>query len=86
MNKGKIKSSEKNVTNEGNKVGDLFPSASLEEYAAKSRGLNRDLNGHNDIDHSGEEEEEEDDDDGETGEAQDVDKIKDEDECKGEDG
>ncbi|OAY56944.1 uncharacterized protein C9orf85 homolog [Manihot esculenta] len=86
MNKGKIKSSEKNVTNEGNKVGDLFPSASLEEYAAKSRGLNRDLNGHNDLDHSGEEEEEEDDDDGETGEAQDVDKIKDEDECKGEDG
>ncbi|CAN0900171.1 Uncharacterized protein C9orf85 homolog [Linum grandiflorum] len=40
MNKGKTnnKSSEKPATTDGNKVGDLFPSASLEGYAAKAAG------------------------------------------------
>lgn len=37
MDKGKSNDSEKTLTNK-NKVGELFPAASLDEYAAKSRG------------------------------------------------
>lgn len=37
MEKGKSNDSEKAPTNK-NKVGELFPAASLDEYAAKSRG------------------------------------------------
>ncbi|KAF2313689.1 hypothetical protein GH714_012744 [Hevea brasiliensis] len=85
MNKGTTKSTAKTVTNEANKVGDLFPSASLEEYAAKSGEHNRDLNGHNDLDRDGEEEEEEEEEEDDDDEAQGVDKTKNEDECKCED-
>ncbi|CAN1342384.1 Uncharacterized protein C9orf85 homolog [Linum perenne] len=63
MNKGnnKNKTSETPATTEGNKVGDLFPCASLEGYAAKAGGCHiltevRDLGEH---DNDGEEEEEE---------------------------
>ncbi|EEF31385.1 FACT complex subunit POB3 [Ricinus communis] len=89
MNKGTPKSSEKVASNEGNKVGDLFPSASLEEYAAKSRGHNHEDNRHknHEDDHGDEAEEEiEEDEDGDdddkydddNGEAEDGNKSEDE--------
>ncbi|KAH9676811.1 hypothetical protein KPL70_019288 [Citrus sinensis] len=46
MDKGKSENSAKNPANK-NKVGELFPSASLEEYAAKSRGDKDNNNGDN---------------------------------------
>ncbi|XP_050230438.1 uncharacterized protein LOC126679446 [Mercurialis annua] len=91
MNKGTSKSSEKAVTTEGNKVGDLFPSASLEEYAAKSRGHNSEHNDH--VGDEGEEEEEDGDGDGneyiidddgdENSDSEDGDKSEDENEHEG---
>jgi hypothetical protein len=42
MNKGKSKSSEKTPTDKDDKVGELFPAASLEEYAKQSRNDNGD--------------------------------------------
>jgi hypothetical protein len=45
MNKGKPMGLTKNPTTEGSRVGDLFPSSSLEEYAAKGRDRNRSVNG-----------------------------------------
>lgn len=48
MDKSKSDNSAKNPTNK-NKVGELFPSASLEEYAAKSRG-DKDNNDGDDMD------------------------------------
>ncbi|KAK0605288.1 hypothetical protein LWI29_025057 [Acer saccharum] len=38
MNKAKFNNPAKTPSDQGNKVGDIFPYASLEEYAAKSRG------------------------------------------------
>lgn len=35
MNKGKSQSSEKNLTQDDTKVGELFTASSLEEYAAE---------------------------------------------------
>lgn len=49
MNKGKPMGLTKNPTNEGNRVGDLFPSSSLEEYAAKGRDRNRSVNGNKNL-------------------------------------
>ncbi|XP_065858815.1 uncharacterized protein [Euphorbia lathyris] len=60
MNKNTAKSSAKIASTEGNKVGDLFPSASLEDYASKSRSGNH---GRNDHDHDDGDVVEDDDDD-----------------------
>ena len=49
MNKGKPVGLTKNPTNEGNRVGDLFPSSSLEEYAAKGRDRNHSVNGNSNL-------------------------------------
>ncbi|KAK0584200.1 hypothetical protein LWI29_010926 [Acer saccharum] len=74
MNKAKSNSSAKTPSDQGNKVGDIFPDASLEEYAAKSRGDK----GYNDEDIDN------DDVDNETGdvdhEDEDEDEVEDEDE------
>lgn len=87
MNKGKSKSSAKTPTNEGNKVGDLFPSASLEEYAIRGKDHNGSVNGHNDHDlGEDDDDEEDDDDDDENDEAEDGDKHEDVDEDTDEDG
>ncbi|WCJ25556.1 hypothetical protein M5689_007431 [Euphorbia peplus] len=64
MNKNTTKSSPKVAGTEGNKVGDLFPSASLEDYASKSRSRNHDLNNTtNDLDDNDAEDDDDDDDD-----------------------
>lgn len=42
MNKDKSKSSAKTPTDKDDKVGELFPTASLEEYAEQSRNDNGD--------------------------------------------
>ncbi|KAL5805766.1 hypothetical protein ACOSQ3_028665 [Xanthoceras sorbifolium] len=52
MNKAKSNNSAKTPSNQGNKVGELFPDASLEEYASKGRGHkdNNDDNIDDDVD------------------------------------
>ncbi|XP_059434464.1 uncharacterized protein LOC132167488 [Corylus avellana] len=50
MNKGKSKSSEKTPTDKEDKVGELFPAASLEEYAEQSRNDNGDDDDNDDED------------------------------------
>jgi hypothetical protein len=67
MNKGKPMGLTKNPTNEGNRVGDLFPSSSLEEYAAKGRDRNRSVNGNKNL-RDGEDVDDDDVDDEEEGE------------------
>ncbi|KAK0596991.1 hypothetical protein LWI29_020800 [Acer saccharum] len=68
-NKAKSNSSAKTPSDQGNKVGDIFPDASLEEYAAKSRGDK----GNNDEDINNE------DADNETGDGDHGDEVEDED-------
>lgn len=50
MNKGKASSSDKPLTKKENKVGDLFPSTTLEEYAGFKRDHNDDDDDDNDDD------------------------------------
>ncbi|KAJ8751895.1 hypothetical protein K2173_026108 [Erythroxylum novogranatense] len=87
MNRGKPKSSAKAPTNDGNKVGGLFPSVSLEDYAAKSSHGSYNSN-NTSVDQ--EKEEEDDDDEREEGEEHgdhdDGDNFGDDSESEAEDG
>ncbi|CAK7335350.1 unnamed protein product [Dovyalis caffra] len=58
---GKSMGSKKTLTNEGSKVGGLFPSSSLEGYAAKGRDPKCSINGNNN--HGGSKDEDDDFDD-----------------------